>query len=95
MSLENEEERIQNKIIEKEIKVKELSKKKYELQKLLCSIHSLYSKRLSKLAKQGYKSNYRPSLIEEGLLQTANNEVSQYKEVVVSEKKQREWYSCI
>ena len=91
MSLENEEERIQNKRIEKETQIKELSKKKYELQKLLCSIHSLYSKRLSKLAKQGYKSNYRPSIIEEGLLQTASNEVSQYREVVISERKQREW----
>lgn len=92
MSMENKEERLQNEIIAKELKLKELSKKKYELQKLLCSVNELYNKRLAKLSKQGYKPKYRPSAIEEGLLQTANNEVLQYKEVVVSEKRKKEWY---
>lgn len=91
MEDEADEEKKQNLIIEKELKIKELSKKKYDIQKLLCSIHTLYSKRLQKLADQGYKSNVHSSDIEEGILRTANREVEEYKEVVVSERKKKEW----
>lgn len=91
MEDEADEEKKQNLIIEKELKIKELSKKKYDIQKLLCSIHTLYSKRLQKLADQGYKSSYHSSDIEEGILRTANREVEEYKEVVVSERKKKEW----
>lgn len=93
MEDEVDEEKKQNLIIEKELKIKELSKKKYDIQKLLCSVHTLYSKRLQKLADQGYKSSVHSSDIEDGLLRAANREVEEYKEVVVSERKKKEWQS--
>ena len=86
---EIEEERIQNEITKKEMKVKELSKKKYAIQKLLCSIDLLYSKRLANLEKQGYRSSHPTSAIEKGLLQTAAKEIAEYKEVIISEKKKK------
>ena len=88
---EAEEEKMQQEIIKKEIQVKELSKQKYDIQKLLCSLQILYEKRLQKLEKQGYHSRYHPTPEEEGLLKRAKQEVEEYKEVVISEKKKREW----
>ena len=86
---EIEEERIQNEITKKEMKIKELSKKKYAFQKLLCSIDLLYSKRLANLEKQGYRPSHPTSAIEKGLLQTAAKEIAEYKEVIISEKKKK------
>lgn len=90
MDKEVEEEKMQQEITKQEIQVKELSKQKYDLQKLLCSIQLLYEKRLHKLEKQGYHSRYHSTPEEEGLVQRARQEVEQYKEVVISERKKKE-----
>ena len=90
MDKEVEEEKMQQEITKQEIQVKELSKQKYDLQKLLCSIQLLYEKRLYKLEKQGYHSRYHSTPEEEGLVQRARQEIEQYKEVVISERKKKE-----
>lgn len=91
MGKEAEEEKIQQEITKKEMQVKELSKRKYDIQKLLCSLQILYERRLQKLEKQGYRSRYHSTPEEEGLLKRAKQEVDEYKEVVISEKKKKEW----
>lgn len=74
-------------ITEKQGKVQELLRQRHLLEKLFLSVNELRSIRIQKLQRQGYKDADSLTNAELQLLQKCRDDVSNYNEVQISNKR--------